>query len=491
MANDNPRPISVFREFLDGEAAGGIILIAAAALALIVANSPLAETYFAALHAYLGPLSVLHWVNDALMAVFFLLVGLEIKREMLDGQLSTWPRRMLPGIAAAGGMVVPALVYIIINRDNAAALPGWAIPTATDIAFALGVLSLLGNRVPASLKVFLTALAIIDDLGAVIIIALFYTSGLSLAYLAAALAVIVVLIVLNRMGVLSLVPYLVLGAVLWVLVLKSGVHATLAGVALALTIPLRATPGIAHDLEHSPLHRLEHALHRFVPLIIIPIFGFANAGVSLAVIVVLIVLNRMGVLSLVPYLVLGAVLWVLVLKSGVHATLAGVALALTIPLRATPGIAHDLEHSPLHRLEHALHRFVPLIIIPIFGFANAGVSLAGFTPATLVEPLTLGVAAGLVVGKLVGVLGASALAIKLGLADLPVRAGWMQMTGIALLCGIGFTMSLFIGLLAFADNPALQDAVKVGILAGSLVAALAGAALLLAAPSVADHGEDE
>ncbi len=397
MANDNPRPISVFREFLDGEAAGGIILIAAAALALIVANSPLAETYFAALHAYLGPLSVLHWVNDALMAVFFLLVGLEIKREMLDGQLATWPRRMLPGIAAAGGMVVPALVYIIINRDNAAALPGWAIPTATDIAFALGVLSLLGNRVPASLKVFLTALAIIDDLGAVIIIALFYTSGLSLAYLAAALAVIVVLIVLNRMGVLSLVPYLVLGAVLWVLVLKSGVHATLAGVALALTIPLRATPGIAHDLEHSPLHRLEHALHRFVPL----------------------------------------------------------------------------------------------IIIPIFGFANAGVSLAGFTPATLVEPLTLGVAAGLVVGKLVGVLGASALAIKLGLADLPVRAGWMQMTGIALLCGIGFTMSLFIGLLAFADNPALQDAVKVGILAGSLVAALAGAALLLAAPSVADHGEDE
>ncbi|HEV2504818.1 MAG TPA: Na+/H+ antiporter NhaA [Mesorhizobium sp.] len=397
MVNDNPRPISVFREFLDGEAAGGIILIAAAALALIVANSPLAETYFAALHAYLGPLSVLHWVNDALMAVFFLLVGLEIKREVLDGQLSTWPRRMLPGIAAAGGMVVPALVYIAINRDNAAALPGWAIPTATDIAFALGVLSLLGNRVPASLKVFLTALAIIDDLGAVIIIALFYTSGLSLAYLAAALAVIVVLIVLNRMGVLSLVPYLVLGAVLWVLVLKSGVHATLAGVALALTIPLRATPGIAHDLEHSPLHRLEHALHRFVPL----------------------------------------------------------------------------------------------IIIPIFGFANAGVSLAGFTPATLVEPLTLGVATGLVVGKLVGVLGASALAIKLGLADLPARAGWMQMTGIALLCGIGFTMSLFIGLLAFADNPALQDAVKVGILAGSLVAALAGAALLLAAPSVADHGEDE
>ena len=386
MANDNRRSVSVFREFLDGEAAGGIILIAAAALALIVANSPLAETYFAALHAYLGPLSLLHWINDALMAVFFLLVGLEIKREVLDGQLSTWPRRMLPGIAAAGGMAVPALVYVAINRDNAAALPGWAIPTATDIAFALGVLSLLGN-----------ALAIIDDLGAVVIIALFYTSGLSFIYLAAALAVIVVLVVLNRMGVLSLIPYLVLGVVLWVLVLKSGVHATLAGVALALTIPLKATPGIAHDLEHSPLHQLEHALHRFVPL----------------------------------------------------------------------------------------------IIIPIFGFANAGVSLAGLTPAALVEPLTLGVAAGLVLGKLVGVLGASALAIKLGLADLPMRAGWMHMTGIALLCGIGFTMSLFIGLLAFANSPELQDAVKVGILAGSLIAALGGAALLMAAPSVADHGEDE
>ncbi|TIR53832.1 MAG: Na+/H+ antiporter NhaA, partial [Mesorhizobium sp.] len=211
---------------------------AAAALALIVANSPLAETYFAALHAYLGPLSVSHWVNDGLMAVFFLLVGLEIKREMLDGQLSTWPRRVLPGIAAASGMVFPALVYVLINRDNQAALSGWAIPTATDIAFALGVLSLLGSRVPASLKVFLTALAIIDDLGAVIIIALFYTSGLSLAYLGAAFAVIAVLIVLNRMRVMNLLPYLVLGAALWVLVLKSGVHATLAGVALALTIPL-------------------------------------------------------------------------------------------------------------------------------------------------------------------------------------------------------------------------------------------------------------
>ncbi len=199
-----PKLKSILREFLDGEAAGGIILMVAAALALIVANSPLAKTYFAVLHAYLGPLSVSHWINDGLMAVFFLLVGLEIKREMLDGQLSTWPRRVLPGIAAAGGMAVPALVYVLINRDNAAALSGWAIPTATDIAFALGVLSLLGSRVPASLKVFLTALAIIDDLGAVVIIALFYTSGLSLAYLAAAFAIIALLVVLNRMRAMKL-----------------------------------------------------------------------------------------------------------------------------------------------------------------------------------------------------------------------------------------------------------------------------------------------
>lgn len=397
MQDLKQRPVSVFREFLDSEAAGGIVLMAAAALALIVANSPLSETYFSALHAYLGPLSVSHWVNDGLMAVFFLLVGLEIKREVLDGQLSTWPRRVLPGIAAAGGMVVPALVYVVINRNNAAALSGWAIPTATDIAFALGVLSLLGSRVPASLKVFLTALAIIDDLGAVIIIAIFYSSGLSSAYL----------------------------------------------------------------------------------------------GAAFAVIAVLVVLNRMRVMTLLPYLALGAILWVLVLKSGVHATLAGVALALTIPLERSAGIRHDLDHSPLHRLEHGLHRIVPFVVIPIFGFANAGVSLAGLSFGALVEPLTLGVAAGLVVGKLVGVFGSSALAIRFGLADLPAHAGWVHLIGISLLCGIGFTMSLFIGLLAFASDAALQDAVKVGILAGSFIAALLGAAVLLRAPAAAASGVDE
>jgi len=395
----NPaRPSSVFREFLDGEASAGIMLMAAALLALIVANSPLSTTYFAALKAYVGPLNVEHWINDGLMAAFFLLVGLEIKREVLDGQLSTWSRRVLPGIAALGGMVVPAVIYVAINARNPQALPGWAIPTATDIAFALGVLSLLGSRVPASLKVFLTALAIIDDLGAVIIIALFYSHGLSLPYLA--------------------------------------------GAALVL--------------------------------------------------VLLIGLNRMKVLSLAPYVVLGLVLWVLVLKSGVHATLAGVALALTIPLRTSPGLAHDLDASPLHRLEHVLHKVVPFIVIPVFGFANAGVSFTGMSVASLTEPLTLGVVGGLVVGKLVGVLGTSALAIRLGLADLPARAGWLHMTGVAFLCGIGFTMSLFIGLLAFAYDPEMQKAVKLGILAGSLAAALLGTAVLLAAPrpAGADDGDD-
>lgn len=393
---DEKRLVSMLREFLDSEAAGGLILMAAAALALIVANSPLGDAYFSALHAYLGPLSVSHWINDGLMAVFFLLVGLEIKREMLDGQLSTWPRRVLPGIAAAGGMAAPALVYVAINRNNPAALSGWAIPTATDIAFALGVLSLLGSRVPGSLKIFLTALAIIDDLGAVLIIAVFYTSDLSLAYLGAAFAVIALLVVLNRMRVLTLLPYILLGIVLWVLVLKSGVHATLAGVALALTIPLKISPG-----------------------------------------------------------------------SG-----------------------HDLDHSPLHRLEHGLHKVVAFFVIPIFGFANAGVSLAGLSAAALAEPLTLGVAAGLVLGKL-GVFGSSALAIRLGFADLPVNAGWLHMVGISLLCGIGFTMSLFIGLLAFAGDAALQDAVKVGILAGSFIAALLGAAVLLVAPAAGEAEEAE
>jgi Na+:H+ antiporter, NhaA family len=384
----NRRPFSMLRHLLDNEASGGLVLMAAAALALVVANSPLAPAYFDALGAHLGPLSVLHWINDALMAVFFLLVGLEIKRELLDGQLSTWPRRALPGIAAAGGMAVPALIYAAFNWGDAATMRGWAIPTATDIAFALGVLALLGSRVPTSLKVFLTALAIIDDLGAVAIIAVFYTGDLSLL----------------------------------------------------------------------------------------------DLGLAAAVLAVLAGLNRAGVLRLLPYLVLGLALWFFVLRSGVHATIAGVLLAFTIPLHARPGRPDDMAGSPLHRLEHALHNPVAFSVVPVFGFANAGVSLAGLGPEALLDSLTLGVALGLLVGKLVGVFGSAALAIRLGLADVPMGAGWLQLVGVALLCGIGFTMSLFIGMLAFANDPALQAEVKVGILGGSILAGLAGYALLRVAP---------
>ncbi|MDH0873159.1 Na+/H+ antiporter NhaA [Rhizobium pusense] len=377
---------STLRHFLDNEASGGVILMFVAAMAIATANSPMADAYFNILHVYIGPLSIQHWINDALMAVFFLLVGLEIKREMLDGQLSTWSRRILPGAAAAGGMVFPALFYIYFNWNDASALRGWAIPTATDIAFALGVLSLFGKRVPASLKIFLAALAIIDDLGAVIVIALFYTADLNLLALSGAAIVVGNLIIFNRMGVKALWPYLVLGAVLWVLVFSSGVHATLAGVVLALTIPLKLTPG-------------------------------------------------------------------------------------------TPEATH--AESPLHKLEHHLHKPVAFAIVPIFGFANAGVSFAGVSMSIITEPLTMGVAAGLLLGKLVGVLGTVAVLVNLKLAELPAQASWGQMAGVALLCGIGFTMSLFIGLLAFND-PNVQDHVKIGILLGSLTSGLIGAVLLTA-----------
>lgn len=382
------RPTSVLRAFLDSEASGGLMLMAAAVLALLIANSALAPLYFGALKTYVGPLSLSHWINDGLMAVFFLLVGVEIKREVLDGQLGTWSRRVLPGIAAAGGMAMPALIYIGFNWHSPATLRGWAIPAATDIAFALGVLALLGSRVPTSLKVFLTALAILDDLGAVVIIALFYTAELS------------------------------------------------------------------------------------------PLF----LGLAALVLAVLLGLNRFGVTRLLPYLLLGAALWFLVLRSGVHATIAGVLLAFAIPLRPAPGRPDDMAASPLHRLEHGLHGWVAYLVVPVFGFANAGISFAGLTFGALLDNLTLGVAAGLVVGKLVGVFGSAALTIRFGLAAMPMGASWAQLLGVSMLCGIGFTMSLFIGLLAFEEAPALQEGVKLGILAGSLVAGLAGWAILRVVP---------
>src|SRR3954454_17535772 len=274
------RPASALRSVLQGEAGGGLVLMAAAAAALAMANSPFAPAYFGVLNTKAGGLSLLHWINDALMALFFLLVGLEIKREFLDGQLSTWPRRVLPGLAAAGGMAAPALLYVALNASTPATLRGWAIPTATDIAFALGVLALLGSRVPVSLKVFLTALAIIDDLGAVAIIAAFYTADLSLVWLGLAGLTLATLAGLNRAGMERLSPYLALGAVLLFFVVKVGVHATLAGGGPALTIPLRPSPGRPDD-PASPLHILEHALQPWVAFLIVPVFGFANAGVSL------------------------------------------------------------------------------------------------------------------------------------------------------------------------------------------------------------------
>lgn len=393
------------REFLGLEAAGGILLVIAAAVALVWVNLPFGHIYEGLLQTpvevRLGALQIgkplLLWINDGLMAVFFLLVGLEIKRELLIGELSSVRRAALPAIGAVGGMAVPALVYIALAAGDPVALRGWAIPAATDIAFALGVLALLGRRAPASLKIFLLALAIIDDLGAILIIAAFYTSDLSL-------------------------------------------------------------------------------------------LSLALAGVGIAG---LIALNLAGVTRIGAYVLVGLFLWVCVLKSGVHATLAGVAVGLAVPLRK-----RDAEgHAPLERMEHALHPWVAFGILPLFAFANAGVPLAGIGGDALFGAIPLGIAAGLFVGKQVGVFGASWLAIRLGLAERPLGASWGHVYGVALLTGIGFTMSLFIGTLAF---PGVEQAasVRVGVLSGSLLSALFGWGLLRwlgrhrAAESPAECGAD-
>ena len=373
------RPFYTVRQLLKTEVAGGYILMAAAALAMMIASSPLSEAYFHVLDLDLAGLSLLHWINDGLMTLFFLLVGLEIKRELVDGEMSSWSRRLLPGAAAFGGMVMPALVYLAINRNQPAHLAGWAIPAATDIAFALGVLALLGNRVPASLKLLLTAIAIIDDLGAILIIAVAYTDSLNLMALATAAAGLATLVAINRCGVRSLLPYLVVGTGVWFAVLQSGIHATLAGVAVAFTIPLKAS-----------------------------------------------------------------------------------------------GSAPDDTASPLLRLEHALAPMTAFIIVPIFGFANAGVDLRGIGLGDAVAPVPLGVALGLLIGKQLGVFGAIAVLVRLRLADLPPGADWWQVWGLSLLCGIGFTMSLFIAARAFGEGSALEGAAKLGIIGGSLVSALLG-----------------
>lgn len=361
--------------------AGGIVLMLSAILGLLIANSPLSEYYFTVLSSYIAGLSVLHWINDALMAIFFLYVGLELKREFISGELATNSQRILPGLAAFAGLAVPAVIYFLLNKNDPAAIGGWAIPTATDIAFALGIVALLGSRVPLSLKVFLTALAIIDDLAAILIIAVFYSNELNLSYLLGALAALFVLIFFNIKGITNALCYIVVGIILWFLVLQSGIHATLAGVVLAMTIPLNNVK------------------------------------------------------------------------------------------------ANSKGETPLIRWEHALSNWVGFLIIPLFGLANAGVSFAGLELSMLTHPIVLGVAFGLFFGKQIGVFGMVFLGEKLGIFKRPTGATWVQVYGIALLCGIGFTMSLFISMLAFAA-PELQDLSKIGVFLGSLISGVLGYLLL-------------
>lgn len=380
------RPVSVLRSFLTTEASGGILLIGAAALALALANSPASAAYFAVLHSYIGPVSVLHWINDGLMAVFFFLVGLEIKREFVDGNLSRPADRRLPLVAAVSGMLLPAAIYLSLVGSTSPLARGWAIPAATDIAFALGILALLGKRAPASLKLFLTAVAVIDDVGAVAVIAVGYTQGINWVALGAALLILLLLLGMNTAGERRLWPFLVLSLALWMATYLSGVHATVAGMLAALAIPLTRSPGTPDNMQ-----------------------------------------------------------------------------------------------SPLHRLEHSLEPWVAFGILPLFGFANAGVSLSGLGLEALLSPLPLGIAASLFIGKQLGIFASVRVAVALGWGKRPRGATWLQMYGVAMLCGIGFTMSLFIGGLAF-DDEALIKSVKVGVLVGSLLSAVTGFALLWFAP---------
>ena len=376
--------LNSFRDFLKLEPASGIILVIAAVLALLVANSPLAHLYAALINlpveVRVGEFELakplLLWINDGLMAIFFFLIGLELKREIVEGQLSDLKSAVLPGLGALGGMLIPAAIYIWINQGNDVALQGWAIPAATDIAFALALLALLGSKVPLSLKIFLVSVAIFDDVGAIVIIALYYTSDLSVASLMTAAACLPVLWLMNRRGVLEKAPYLLIGLIMWVAVLKSGVHATLAGVVLAAFIPIR------------------------------------NA---------------------------------------------------------------EKESSPLHSLEHDLHTAVAFGVLPIFAFANAGISLAGVSMATFFHPVPLGIMAGLFFGKQVGVFLFCWVGVKLGLAQLPGDLRWTHIYGTALLCGVGFTMSLFIGSLAFEETGVnLLFDERLGIIGGSVLSGICG-----------------
>ena len=372
-----------WREFLRLESAGGLILVSAAVLAVVLANSPLADFYLRVLDLNLtvtvGGFGVskplLLWINDGLMAIFFLLVGLELKREVVEGQLSSADQIILPALAAIGGLAVPAVIYWLINKNNPQGINGWAIPTATDIAFALAILSLLGSRVPASLKIFLTTIAIFDDLAAIIIIAIFYSADLSAPALAAAGGGIAILFILNRLGVQSLAAYLLVGVFIWLFVLKSGVHATLAGIVVAAFIPLESGD----------------------------------------------------------------------------------------------------DHSPSRHLEHILHPWVAYGVLPVFAFANAGISFAGVSSDVVLGTVSTGIVLGLFFGKQIGVFGMTALAIGLGIARKPQDSSWAMLYGIGLICGVGFTMSLFIGSLAFEHGEFSQGAaLRIGVIAGSLASAFCG-----------------
>ena len=380
--------VSYIKEFLRLETSGAILLLAGTILGLIFANSPFVSLYNSFLDVpvavQLGQLKIakplLLWINDGLMAVFFFLVGLELKREFLEGELSNMSQVIMPLLGAVGGMVVPALVYLYFNYNDPEGIKGWAIPAATDIAFALGILAAFGSRAPLSLKIFLTTLAIFDDIGAIIIIALFYSANISLISLIFAAVVFIALFIINKRGVVSLTPYIVLGVILWVAVLKSGVHATLAGVILAFFIPM-------YDNKTDK----------------------------------------------------------------------------------------DEAHSPLVRLEHDLHPTVAYFILPVFAFANAGVSLSGITLSSFLDPIPLGIAGGLIVGKQIGIFGFCYAGVKMGFAKLPEGATWLTVYGISLVCGIGFTMSLFISSLAFENSgPEYITESRIGILFGSIVAAVLG-----------------
>ena len=381
-----------FKWFFKLEAASGLVLLFSAIFALIITNSTYADLYISTLEKYLFvgfnqiglKLSILHWINDALMAIFFFFVTLEIKREFLQGELSNFKQALLPIIAAIGGMVVPALFYVIINFGDPETLNGWAIPSATDIAFSLGVLSLLGKRVPISLKVFLTALAIIDDLGAILIIAIFYSGDLNIVYLSLMSVAFIILLLINKFNIKKFLPYLIVGLALW-------------------------------DFTHN---------------------------------------------------------------SGIHATIAGVLLAMTIPHRKK-----EKDFSLLLKIEHAISPYVAFGIMPLFAFANAGVSLEGLSFSSLMDKVPLGIVLGLFVGKQLGVFVFSYVSIKLKIAQMPNNSNWFNFYGVGILTGIGFTMSLFVGNLAFVENMQYMDGVKIGVLTGSLLSTLAGYFLILLTPN--------